>query len=66
MPYCSKSYLNTVGIALHQGDYFGLANQLLCVLTCLGLIASSVFGVVMWWKRRPKGRISVPKPPSGG
>lgn len=52
------------GIAAHEGQLFGLANQLLGVLTALGLITLSISGYVMWWRRRPKGRLGAPAAPS--
>lgn len=51
------------GINVHKGREWGLFNQLLMLATCLLVIAMSVTGVVMWWKRRPKGRIGVPPGP---
>lgn len=41
----------------------GLFNQLLMLATCLAIIFVSVSAVVMWWKRRPAGRIGVPPMP---
>lgn len=52
-----------IGIALHEGRYFGLFNQLIGLVTCLGLIFIAYSGVVMWWKRRPKGALGVPPAP---
>ena len=52
-----------IGIALHEGRYFGLFNQMIGLITCLGLILISYSGVVMWWKRRPKGSLGVPSAP---
>jgi len=48
------------GIAAHEGQLFGLANQLLGVLTALGLITLSVSGLVIWWRRRPDGQLGAP------
>ncbi|WP_448664593.1 PepSY-associated TM helix domain-containing protein [Sphingomonas sp. CJ20] len=48
------------GIALHEGALFGLANQLLGTLTALLLATLSVSGAVMWWRRRPHGRLGAP------
>ena len=38
-----------IGIAAHEGQLFGLTNQLLGLFTALGLIAVCVSAVVMWW-----------------
>lgn len=43
-----------VGIAFHEGD-MGLWNLALVTIFCLSIIFLSVSGIVMWWKRRPKG-----------
>jgi uncharacterized iron-regulated membrane protein len=51
-----------VGIALHQGN-LGLWNTALNMLFCLAVIFMTVSGAVMWWKRRPAGRIGVPAYP---
>lgn len=51
------------GINVHKGQEWGLFNQLLMLSTCFVVIAMSVSAVVMWWKRRPKGRIGVPPAP---
>jgi len=48
------------GIAAHEGQLFGLANQLLGVLAALGLITLSVSGLVIWWRRRPEGQLGAP------
>lgn len=45
-----------VGIAFHEGD-MGLWNLALNTLFCLSIVFLSVSGVVMWWKRRPKGAV---------
>ncbi len=43
-----------VGIAFHEGD-MGWWNVTLVTAFCLSVIFLSVSGIVMWWKRRPKG-----------
>jgi uncharacterized iron-regulated membrane protein len=52
-----------IGIALHEGRYFGVLNQLLGLLTCLGLVLIAWSGTVMWWKRRPAGKLGAPAVP---
>jgi uncharacterized iron-regulated membrane protein len=49
------------GIAWHEGQLFGVANQILGVLTAIALIAVSVLGVMMWLKRRPAGQLGAPQ-----
>jgi uncharacterized iron-regulated membrane protein len=51
-----------VGIAAHEGQLFGLPNQLLGLFTALGLVAICVSAIVMWWRRRPGGTLGVPAP----
>ena len=51
-----------VGIAAHEGQLFGPANQALGLLTALGLVTMSVSAIVMWWRRRPDGKLGVPAP----
>ncbi|MGN6374842.1 MAG: PepSY-associated TM helix domain-containing protein [Sphingomonas sp.] len=50
------------GVALHEGAYFGIANQLLGTLTALLLIVLAISGAVMWWRRRPIGLLGAPIP----
>lgn len=49
-----------VAIAAHEGQLFGWFNQALGLLTALGLVTLSVSGCIMWWKRRPAGRLGAP------
>jgi uncharacterized iron-regulated membrane protein len=49
-----------IGIAWHEGQLFGLANQIIGVLTALALMAVSVLGALMWLKRRPAGELGAP------
>ncbi|MBE9180127.1 PepSY domain-containing protein [Oculatella sp. LEGE 06141] len=53
-----------MGVAIHMGKYFGLANQLLMLFACLVVILLSVSGLVMWWQRRPAGRLGTPAMPT--
>ncbi|MBZ9772353.1 PepSY-associated TM helix domain-containing protein [Mesorhizobium sp. CO1-1-8] len=48
-----------VGIALHQAN-LGWWNTALNLLFCLSVIAMALSGVLMWWKRRPAGRLGAP------
>ena len=49
------------GIAAHEGQLFGLANQLLGLLAATGLVMLSVSGVVMWRRRGPQGVLGAPE-----
>jgi uncharacterized iron-regulated membrane protein len=49
-----------IGVAAHEGQLFGWFNQLLGLLTALGLVAMSVSGFIMWRKRAPEGFLGAP------
>ncbi|WP_431262767.1 PepSY-associated TM helix domain-containing protein [Roseateles chitinivorans] len=48
------------GIQLHTGRQFGGLNQLVMLAGCLSIVGLAVSAVVMWWKRRPRGRFAAP------
>ena len=48
------------GIIAHEGQLFGLLNQVLGTLTAGGVVLLAVSGLVMWWKRRPAARLGAP------
>src|SRR5450830_914252 len=48
------------GVAVHEGQLFGLANQLLGLLTACGLMTLSLSALVLWWRRRPQGALGAP------
>lgn len=52
------------GINVHMGQEFGLANQLLMLAVCVSVVLLAVTAAVMWWKRRPQGRLGVPPLPA--
>lgn len=52
------------GINVHLGQEFGLANQLVLLVACAGMVLVSVSAAVMWWKRRPRGGLGVPPLPA--
>ncbi|MFM8173159.1 MAG: PepSY domain-containing protein, partial [Pirellulaceae bacterium] len=49
-------------IAAHEGQLFGPLNQLLGLLTALGLLLLSVSGLRMWWRRRTPKTLGAPPP----
>ena len=53
--------LVSIGIAAHEGQLFGWPNQVLGLLTALGLILICVSGMILWWKRRDQGVLGAPK-----
>jgi len=52
------------GINVHLGQEFGVPNQALLVVACLGIVLLCVSAGVMWWKRRPSGSLGVPPRPA--
>ena len=50
------------GIALHQGN-LGWWNIALNLVFCAAIAFIAVSGVVMWWKRRPRGKFAAPSYP---
>ena len=53
----------TYGIKLHRGEYFGVWNLVLALVSTLVLVFMCVSGVVLWLKRRPTGKLGAPKRP---
>jgi len=51
------------GISVHMGQEFGLANQVVLLVACMGIVLLAVSAGVMWWKRRPVGSLGVPPLP---
>jgi uncharacterized iron-regulated membrane protein len=41
---------------------FGIANQVLITLGALMLMTLSASGSILWWRRRPSGRLGAPLP----
>ncbi len=59
----SKPWLDRVigvGIAAHEGQLFGVLNQVVSLLTTIGLVLLSVSGLVLWWKRKPEASLGAP------
>lgn len=50
------------GIAAHEGQLFGPVNQILGVLTALGLVTLCVSAFIMWRRRAPDGMLGAPPP----
>jgi uncharacterized iron-regulated membrane protein len=59
----SKPWLDRVngtGIAVHEGQLFDLANQMVSLFTTIGLVTLSLSGLLMWWRRKPEGVLGAP------
>jgi uncharacterized iron-regulated membrane protein len=52
-----------MGIRLHQGELFGIPNLILMLIGALATVWMSITGFIMWWQRRPAGKLGVPKLP---
>ncbi len=48
------------GVAWHEGQLFGVVNQLIGLATALMLVTVVVSGTVLWWRRRPQGTLGAP------
>ncbi|MDF3931135.1 PepSY-associated TM helix domain-containing protein [Pseudomonas citronellolis] len=48
------------GVAAHEGQLFGWANQALGLFTTLGLVCLALSALVLWWRRRPQGLLGAP------
>lgn len=53
-------------VSIHMGQIFGTPTKILALLTSLGVLAMSVTGVWMWWRRRPTGSTGFPRRPHPG
>jgi uncharacterized iron-regulated membrane protein len=52
--------MTSLGVRLHEGRMFGPVNQAMNLAAVIGLIWLGITGYIMWWKRRPKGRLGAP------
>lgn len=48
------------GVAIHEGAWWGLANQLANLAVLLGLVTLCLSSVVLWWRRRPAKVLGAP------
>ncbi len=46
---------------MHQGIEYGWPNLLVMLAGCLALVCLCVSGMVVWWKRRPAGKLAAPQ-----
>jgi len=51
----------TFGTATHEGREFGVMNQVVGLIVCLGVLGTCISGTILWWQRRPSGRIGSPR-----
>lgn len=53
------------GIAVHQGTQYGWVSRYLMLGGCVAVWLLGISGLIMWWRRRPKGRLAAPVAPPG-
>jgi len=58
------AWLATWNYSLHVGTPLGLATKVLWLIAVLVLAALPVTGLWMWWQRRPRGRLGLPRRPA--
>ena len=63
--YGSVARITQWGVALHTGQQFGWINQAVMLVGCLSLVLLALSAVVMWWKRRPRGKLAAPPKRAG-
>jgi uncharacterized iron-regulated membrane protein len=54
-------WLGTWSYPLHVGTIWGMPSKIFWLLTCIILVTSPVTGVWMWWERRPRGKLGLPR-----
>ncbi|PUB10012.1 PepSY domain-containing protein [Paenisporosarcina sp. OV554] len=50
----------TAGISFHEGRLFGVVNQIIGTLVCLGIILIVISSFIMWRKRKPATKSGAP------
>jgi uncharacterized iron-regulated membrane protein len=61
--FYQQSWLDRVlalSVSMHEGQLFGIANQVVGALTCLGLVTLSLSAIALWWQRREDGVLGAP------
>ena len=53
------------GIAVHEGRQYGQLNRWIMLAACVGVWVLGVTALMMWWKRRPNGKLGTPQAPPG-
>jgi len=53
------------GVAVHQGTQYGWLNRYLMLAGCIAVWLLAISALMMWWRRRPKGRLGAPVAPPG-
>jgi uncharacterized iron-regulated membrane protein len=50
----------SMGISIHDGRLWGRANQVFGLMAAAGSFFIAVMGALLWWSRRPKGKLGGP------
>lgn len=50
------------GVAIHEGQFFGLANQILGLMVAVALLVMMYSATLMWLRKGPKGTLGAPPP----
>lgn len=50
------------GVAWHEGQLFGIFNQIVGVFMAIGLAGLSIVGMLMWLRRKPERALGAPPP----
>jgi uncharacterized iron-regulated membrane protein len=53
--------LTSFGIAMHMGNQYGILTRISATAACLGVLTMVATGLLMWWKRRPRGGTGLPR-----
>jgi uncharacterized iron-regulated membrane protein len=59
--YGAVSKVTEWGISIHKGREYGRINQLILLSGALALLVMTVSAAIMWWKRRPMGKLAAPQ-----
>jgi hypothetical protein len=63
--YPFLAQMRELGVQVHTGTLFGLANQILLALLVIATIVLILWGYRMWWKRGPyQGKLPAGPPPA--
>lgn len=53
-----------LGVNTHMGTQFAILSRILVTAACVLLVLSVLTSYVMWWKRRPSGKVGLPARPT--
>jgi uncharacterized iron-regulated membrane protein len=51
------------GVQSHMGTQLGVFSRVIMTFGCIAILWASFTAFVMWWKRRPAGRLGLPRRP---